>query len=56
MKLRIRFELEQEDFRHHLPGAFSDSDAGVSILELERESGAQHLQNALASDPSVEFV
>lgn len=34
----------------------TDSNAGVSILELERESDAQHLQNALAGDPNVEFV
>jgi hypothetical protein len=38
------------------PAASTDSNAGVSILELERESDAQHLQNALASDPNVEFV
>jgi hypothetical protein len=34
----------------------SDPHAGVNIVELERNSDIQNLQNALASDPNVEFV
>ncbi|MGB8508208.1 MAG: S8 family serine peptidase [Pyrinomonadaceae bacterium] len=34
----------------------TDPHAGVSIVELERDSDIPNLQNALASDPNVEFV